>query len=190
MGKLGEKAAGAAKATGKAGVELYRFLKLLVIAIIAVAIAATVYLIWDGVGKTWQTVTAPITWITGGNKPAKPVKEADHDNQVACLTAVIAKDSEDELAAHIGNVRNEIADTVLRLLVQHPALSACDVMKKGLTFFPLDWDHRAESRFWKDRNITVIKQGQSASSWTSAQLIAEVKYRRPFAPRSDRCATH
>lgn len=189
MATFGEMVAKAAAKVAAFAAGLYRFVKLLLFAAITFSILGTIYLAYVGVNNVWDTVKSPFVWVLGGkSEPEKPIDEKDLANQVDCFTAIIAKDVEGELAVHVGTIRLEIADAVLRLRAKHPSLTICDVMKKGLTFFPIDWDHKTHSRVWQDRSVAVIRAGQTNSAWVSAQVTARGKYGTK-AP-ADRCATH
>ncbi len=95
--------------------------------------------------------------------------------EIQCMTAIIAKDSEGERADLLGEAREAIADGVLCRKAMAPSLTVCDIMRKALTYYPQGWDHVKEAPRWRDRDTAVIRRGQSASAWTAAELVATRK---------------
>ncbi len=179
-----------------------RLIKFLIWAIVLLAVCYTavqsISLVRDG----WSTVKSPVTWTVdlgrtalglGKHDSTTPPEKAAPQQDIECLSAIIAIDSEGEETRFLGEVRREIAQAVVRLKAEfaarHAPIAICDIFAKAYTWVPREWNHVKQARIkWRDRDIDTVKRGRSAHEWTQAQLIAREQIGK--APDPSKCATN
>ena len=182
--------------------QVLRSIKFLIWAVVLLAVCYTVIQTINFVRDGWSTVRSPVTWVTdlgrtalglGKHDPSIPPEKAAPQQELDCLAAIIAIDSEGEETRFLGEVRREIAQAVKRLEAEFVARQApiaiCDIFAKAYTWVPREWNHSKQARgWWRDREIDTVKRGRSAHEWTQAQLLAREYIGKAPDPR--KCATN
>lgn len=177
-----------------------RSIKFLIWAVVLLAVCYTVVQTISFVRDGWSTVKSPVTWTIdlgrtalglGKHDPSIPPERAATLQDLDCLSAIIAIDSEGEETQLLGEVRREIAQAVMRLKAENARapIAICDIFAKAFTWVPRNWDHAKQTRItWRDRDVDTVRRGRSAHEWTQAQLIAREYIGK--TPDPSKCATN
>ena len=167
MVKFGKIVATAAVKGGAVVVELYRFLKLVLIAAIIVAVAFIGSIAYDGIKNGWSTLTYPWTRITGSTPIPAQLPEKVSDDRLKCRAYAMLADFE-------GAPKRLDADKIriLRTVANYARIRGvdeCEIFRRQMELVAPD-SVRRNSHF--DRAFWYIEITFSETARDAAFLLA------------------